>query len=219
MDRRVVVAVGLGRVDGVSIPDAGARTGFDPADVQQVHTVAGRRAWDARKRLPRQIAGEPAALLLASIIDDADGPEQQVMQRDATERVSSVGSRSGASDAVTACVPGSLILAKRVTERVAPGAMTSIVVSSTGWPLSTLRVTRTSRVSAAAKFFTCTSNRDGCPTTHKPADIFIDDTPTFWSSLVRARISVTFTSLSLSSSSLRMLSNCRNPAAWASVTN
>jgi RNA polymerase sigma factor (sigma-70 family) len=50
-------------------------------------TVAGRLAWDARKRLPRQIAGEPAALLLAGIIDDADGPEQQVMQRDATERL------------------------------------------------------------------------------------------------------------------------------------
>jgi RNA polymerase sigma factor (sigma-70 family) len=50
-------------------------------------TVAGRLAWDARKRLPRQIEGEPAALMLASLVDDADGPEQQALQRDTTQQL------------------------------------------------------------------------------------------------------------------------------------
>src|SRR5581483_3435046 len=50
-------------------------------------TVAGRLAWDARKRRPRQIEGEPAALLLAGLVDQADGPEQQALRRDATERL------------------------------------------------------------------------------------------------------------------------------------
>jgi RNA polymerase sigma factor (sigma-70 family) len=50
-------------------------------------TVAGRLAWDARKRLPRRLDGEPAALVLDGLVDEADGPEQQVVQRDMSERL------------------------------------------------------------------------------------------------------------------------------------
>ncbi len=49
--------------------------------------VAGRLAWDARKRLQPQIGGEPGMQVLDGLVDSADGPEQQVMQRDTSERL------------------------------------------------------------------------------------------------------------------------------------
>src|SRR5581483_8742717 len=50
-------------------------------------TVAGRLAWDARKRLSPQVAGKHAELMLERVVDEADGPEQQAVRRDSVERL------------------------------------------------------------------------------------------------------------------------------------
>jgi RNA polymerase sigma factor (sigma-70 family) len=50
-------------------------------------TAAGRMAWDARKRLARAATGESVDQLLDTLVDDGADLEQQVEQRETSERV------------------------------------------------------------------------------------------------------------------------------------
>ena len=50
-------------------------------------TAAGRMAWDARKRLERGGGSGPLDLVLDTLVDDDPDPEEQIVQRETSERV------------------------------------------------------------------------------------------------------------------------------------
>jgi RNA polymerase sigma factor (sigma-70 family) len=50
-------------------------------------TIAGRLAWDARKKLIRRDENGPSRVLLESLVDDDDGPELTVARKETSEQV------------------------------------------------------------------------------------------------------------------------------------
>jgi RNA polymerase sigma factor (sigma-70 family) len=50
-------------------------------------TIAGRRAWDTKRRLPRHVDGEPAEQLFGGLADQGESAEQQVTRRETCDDV------------------------------------------------------------------------------------------------------------------------------------